>query len=133
MPRSGWEPWGLFRKPLSERTVELNLKKWGTGALRRPSRDEPFKDVLECSPARGVEREAAPHPSIKPQKLMRMLVRASLPLGEGVVLDPFAGSGSTLAAASAVGYHSVGIERDADYIEMARKAFVTLKSLSVPA
>lgn len=133
MPRSGWEPWGLFRKPLSERTVELNLKRWSTGGLRRPSSDEPFKDVLECSPARGAEREAAPHPSIKPQKLMRMLVRASLPLGEGIVLDPFAGSGSTLAAASAVGYHSIGIERDVDYIEMARKAFVTLKSLPVPA
>jgi len=133
MPRSGWEPWGLFRKPLSERTVELNLKRWGTGALRRPSRDEPFKDVLECSPARGAEREAAPHPSIKPQKLMRMLVRASLPLGEGVVLDPFAGSGSTLAAASAVGYLSIGIERDADYIQMARGAFETLKRLPVPA
>ncbi|WP_395737929.1 DNA methyltransferase [Prosthecobacter sp.] len=133
MPRSCWEPWGLFRKPLSERTVKLNLERWGTGALRRPSRDEPFKDVLECSPARGAEREAAPHPSIKPQKLLRMLVRASLPMGKGVVLDPFAGSGSTLAAASAIGYESIGIERDLGYIEMAKRAFVTLKSLPVPA
>lgn len=133
MPRSGWEPWGLFRKPLSERTVGLNLKRWGTGALRRLSRDEPFKDVVECAPARGREREIAPHPSLKPQKLMRMLVRASLPLGEGTVLDPFGGSGSTLAAASALGYCSIGIERDAEYIELAKRAFPQLKNLPVTA
>ncbi len=133
MPRSGWEPWGLFRKPLSERTVDLNLKRWGTGALRRLSRDEPFKDVVECAPARGREREIASHPSLKPQKLMRMLVRASLPLGTGTVLDPFSGSGSTLAAASALGYSSIGIERDAEYIELAQRAFAGLKSLSVTA
>ncbi|MDP1586659.1 MAG: DNA methyltransferase, partial [Prosthecobacter sp.] len=133
MPRSGWEPWGLFRKPLSERTVDLNLKRWGTGALRRLSRDEPFKDVVECAPARGREREIASHPSLKPQKLMRMLVRASLPLGTGTVLDPFGGSGSTLAAASALGYHSIGVERDAEYIELAQRAFAGLKSLPVTA
>ena len=133
MPRSGWEPWGLFRKPLSERTVHLNLKRWGTGALRRLSRDEPFKDVVECAPARGRERELAAHPSLKPQKLMRMLVRASLPLGTGTVLDPFGGSCSTLAAASALGYSSIGIERDEEYIELAQSAFEGLKSLPVPA
>lgn len=129
MPRSSWEPWGLFRKPISEKTVSQNLRRWGTGALRRPSVDEPLKDVIECAPARGKERQAAPHPSLKPQKLMRMLVRASLPLGKGTVLDPFAGSGSTLAAASAVGYHSIGIERDTEYLELARNAFDALKSV----
>jgi site-specific DNA-methyltransferase (adenine-specific) len=133
MPRSSWEPWGLFRKPLSERTVDLNLKRWGTGALRRPSRDEPFKDVVECAPARGRERELAPHPSLKPQKLMRHLVRASLPLGKGTVLDPFSGSGSTLAAASALGYTSIGIERDSEYIDLSRGAFPGLKSLPTSA
>lgn len=131
MPRSGWEPWGLFRKPLSERTVDLNLKRWGTGGLRRLSKEEPFKDVVECAPARGRERELAPHPSLKPQKLMRLLVRASLPLGEGTVLDPFAGSGSTLAAAGALGFHAVGIERDPEYHRLAQEAYQGLKSLTV--
>lgn len=129
MPRSGWEPWGLFRNPLSERTVGENLRRWSAGGLRRPTADHPFKDVIECAPARGKERETAPHPSLKPQKLMRALVHASLPLGKGIVLDPFAGSGSTLAAASALGYQSVGIERDPEYIDLARRAFEGLKSL----
>jgi hypothetical protein len=47
---------------------------------------------------------------LKPQAFMRQIVRAALPLGEGVVLDPFMGGGSTIAAAVAVGYASVGVE-----------------------
>jgi site-specific DNA-methyltransferase (adenine-specific) len=49
-----------------------------------------------------------------------------LPLGEGVILDPFAGSGSTLAAAEAVGYSSIGMEKDSYYFDMARKALPRL-------
>ena len=45
-----------------------------------------------------------------------------LPLGEGTVLDPFCGAGSTLAAAEAVGYASIGVERDERYFAMAREA-----------
>jgi site-specific DNA-methyltransferase (adenine-specific) len=131
MPRSCWEPWGLFRTPISENTVAENLRKHSVGGFRRISSAEPFKDLIECPPARGTEREVAPHPSLKPQRLMRYLVRASLPLEEGIVLDPFAGSGSTLAAAGAVGYHSIGIERDQQYFQMAKAAFPKLKALRV--
>lgn len=56
MPRSCWEPWGIFRKPF-DGTVAENLRAWGTGALRRVSNEEPFKDVITCSPTRGVEKE----------------------------------------------------------------------------
>jgi site-specific DNA-methyltransferase (adenine-specific) len=49
-----------------------------------------------------------------------------LPLGEGIVLDTFAGAGSTLAAAEAVGYQSVGIEKDLHYFNMARRAIPKL-------
>jgi site-specific DNA-methyltransferase (adenine-specific) len=68
----------------------------------------------------------APHPSLKPQAFLRQVVRGVLPLGEGIVLDPFAGAGSTLAAAEAVGYRSIGIEKDRHYFEMARKAIPRL-------
>src|SRR3989337_2830393 len=60
MPRSCWEPWGLFRKPCEGR-VQDNLRKWKTGGLRRISTDEPFKDLIFSSPARGIEPEIAPH------------------------------------------------------------------------
>ena len=57
---------------------------------------------------------------------LRRVVRAALPLGEGTVVDPFAGAGPTLAAAEAVGYESLGVERDPHYFDMARKAMPRL-------
>lgn len=129
MPRSTWEPWGLFRKPISERTVAQNLRKWKTGGFRRISEDEPFRDLFEAPPARDPERSIAPHPSIKPQRLMRHLVRHVLPIGSGIVYDPFAGSGSTLAAAAHLGVQAIGTERDALYFAMAAKAIPQLADL----
>ena len=128
MPRSCWEPWGMFRKPF-EGTVAHNLRIWGAAGLRRISSDTPFKDVIRCSPTRGVEKEIAPHASLKPQRFLRRVVRASLPLGIGIVYDPFAGSGSTLAAAEAVGYRSVGTDHDLECFEIARRAFNQLVAL----
>lgn len=125
MPRSAWEPWGLFRKPLEGR-VQDNLREWGTGGLRRISGAEPFGDVIRSAPARNGEREIARHPSLKPQAFMRQIVRAVLPLGTGVILDPFMGSGSTIAAATAIGYSSIGLEKDSEYFSMAKKGIPKL-------
>jgi site-specific DNA-methyltransferase (adenine-specific) len=130
MPRSSWEPWGLFRKPISEGTVAANLRRWGTGGFRRISDDEPFRDMFEAAPARERERVLAPHPSIKPQRLMRYIVRGVLPLGTGVVYDPFSGSGSTLAAAAHLGISAIGTERDPIYFAMASKAIPELAKLA---
>ena len=128
MPRSGWEPWGLFRKPIEGR-VQDNLRRWGVGGLRRISDEQPFWDVIVCPPASKVERAIAPHPSLKPQRLMRQLTRAALPLGTGTILDPFMGSGSTIAAARAVGLHAVGIEASSEYHAMALRAVPLLTRL----
>jgi site-specific DNA-methyltransferase (adenine-specific) len=130
MPRSMWEPWLAYRKPLDGR-VQDNLRKWKTGGFRRPRADKPFGDVVASAPTRKSERDLAPHPSLKPQAFLRQIVRAVLPLGEGVVLDPFAGSGSTLAAAVATGYHCLGIERDDAYFAMAMRAIPKLARLPV--
>ena len=51
MPRSAWEPWGLFRKPCEGRVPD-NLKKWKTGGLRRLSDAQPFADVIQSGPTR---------------------------------------------------------------------------------
>lgn len=128
MPRSMWEPWLLFRKPLDGR-VQDNLRQWGTGGLRRISAAQPFGDVVVSRPTQRAERSIAPHPSLKPQQFLRQVVRAVLPLGTGVVLDPFAGSGSTLAAAISVGYAAIGIERDPEYAEVARTAIPRLAEI----
>jgi site-specific DNA-methyltransferase (adenine-specific) len=128
MARSMWEPWLLFRKPFSGR-VQDNLRRWKTGGLRRPSKDQPFGDVIESHPTRSTEKALAPHPSLKPQSFLRRVVRGMLPLGEGIVLDPFAGSGSTLAAAEAVGYSSIGVEASKEYVELAARAIPKLHRL----
>lgn len=128
MPRSMWEPWLLFRKPL-EGTVANNLRIYGTGGLRRISAEQPFGDVIRSSPTQPREREIANHPSLKPQAFLRQVVRAVLPLGKGTVLDPFAGSGSTLAAAESLGYKSIGVERDPQYIAIAKQAIAALAAL----
>jgi site-specific DNA-methyltransferase (adenine-specific) len=125
MPRSMWEPWVVFRKPIEGR-IQDNLLRWKTGGFRRPCQDKPFGDVISSAPTRNVERALAPHPSLKPQAFLRQMVRAVLPLGEGVVVDTFAGAGSTLAAAEAVGYRSVGVEKDVHYFDMACRAIPKL-------
>ncbi len=130
MPRSMWEPWLVFRKPIEGR-VQDNLRKWGTGGFRRPSASRPFGDVIQSAPTQKKERALAPHPSLKPQAFLREVVRAALPLGKGIVLDTFAGSGSTLAAAEAVGYSAIGIEKDKDYFAMAKQAIPRLAAYTI--
>ena len=114
-PRGNYEPWMLFRKPISERTVADNLRKWGTGALRRIGVDQPLPDIIQSGKTPALEEAIFDHPTMKPQHLLRILVRALLPMGEGWILEPFAGSGSTIAACQAVGYDSMGIELDDEY------------------
>jgi DNA modification methylase len=128
MPRSCWEPWGLFRKPCEGR-VQDNLRRWKTGGLRRVSASRPFEDIIHSAPTRPEERAIAPHPSLKPQAFMRQIVRAALPLGVGTVLDPFMGGGSTIAAALAVGSDSIGIELDPAFFEIAEQAIPRLARL----
>jgi DNA modification methylase len=128
MPRSMFEPWVLLRHPIDGR-VQDNLRKWYTGGFRRPSRERPFGDVIKSHPTSKSERLIASHPSLKPQAFLRGLVTAVLPLAKGIILDPFAGSGSTLAAANAVGLDSIGIEKDAHYAALARRAIPKLGSL----
>lgn len=130
MPRSMWEPWVVLRRPLDGR-VQDNLRRWGTGGFRRPSDEKPFGDVIQSRPTHKKEKLIAPHPSLKPQSFLRALVRASLPLGRGLVLDPFAGSGSTLAAANAVGYQSTGVEKSDEFVAMAIEAIPKLTRYKV--
>jgi DNA modification methylase len=131
MPRGCWEPWAIFRKPLRAGTVAQNLRECGVGGLRRIDSETPFLDVIPSSTTPQRERAIAQHPSLKPQRFLRSLARAALPLGTGLVLDPFAGSGSTLAACEAVGADGIGIERDERYFALARDSIAGLAALEV--
>jgi site-specific DNA-methyltransferase (adenine-specific) len=59
------------------------------------------------------------HPTVKPTELMRYLCRLITP-PDGTVLDPFTGSGSTGKAAVLEGFHFIGVEQSAEYIEIAK-------------
>ena len=134
------EPITVARKPLVG-TVAENVLQHGTGAInvdggrveggRWPANfihdgSEEATDLLKdsarffyCAKASKADRGENHHPTVKPTDLMRYLCRLVTP-PEGIVLDPFMGSGSTGKAAMLEGFHFIGIERDADYLEIAK-------------
>ncbi len=79
---------------------------------RETSIDNPYQ--------RGDTLRSNIHPTVKPLALMRYLARLTATPTGGIVLDPFAGSGSTLCAAVAEGRPCIGIELDEEYAEIAR-------------
>jgi site-specific DNA-methyltransferase (adenine-specific) len=130
LPRGGYEPWGLFRKKLPDgMTVSECLRVHQTGGLRRKPDGKPFEDVIPSTRTPKAERDIANHPSLKPQEFLRQVVYAVLPLGEGIVVDPFMGSGSTVAAAESLGYAAIGIEKYRDYYDLSLNAVPRLKAI----
>lgn len=137
------EPAVLARKP-AQGTIARNQATYGTGALnlaactledsngttRWPTNtfvDDTVADLLGdakrffyvAKPGTAERPSVAGvrHPTVKPLSLMRELVRMVTP-PEGIVLDPFAGSGTTLEAAVLEGMHALGIERDDTYLPL---------------
>lgn len=109
-----------------------------------------FEGQRECVAARGAESGGASrffftakasgsdrsergivknmHPTVKPVDLMRWLCRLVTPPG-GLILDPFCGSGSTGVAAVAEGFEFVGIEKEPEYVEIARRRIANVAPL----
>jgi site-specific DNA-methyltransferase (adenine-specific) len=94
-----------------------------TAKASKADREEGVAGVAGVGALRDNGRESMPrknhHPTVKPTDLMRYLCRLITP-PNGIVLDPFMGSGSTGKAAMAEGFRFIGIEREAEYIEIAR-------------
>lgn len=130
--RGCYEPWGVFRVPLPKGArVSDCLREFETGGLRRMQDGRPFEDVIESERTPRRERNIAEHPSLKPQSFLRRIAYAALPLGRGIIADPFMGSGSTLAAANAVGASSIGTERYDRYFTLATRAIPALSGFTV--
>lgn len=183
-----WDGWGtalkpahepicLARKPLSEKTVAANVKRWGTGAINiessrtdegrfpanvvhdgsdevqdafpdskscdTPSNAKPSGKIFGGSRSQGAiypgergsaarffysakaskeDRAGSSHPTVKPVKLIEWLVTMVTPPG-GVVLDMFAGTGTTGQAAINCNCRAALIEREEEYINDIRRRF----------
>lgn len=79
--------------------------------------DARFKYTAKASKSERPVVDGTAHPTVKPLAIMRWLIRLTTPPG-GVVLDPFAGSGTTIEAAILEGFPVTGIEREADYLPL---------------
>lgn len=141
-----WQGWGtalkpahepiiVARSPLAEETVAANVQVYGTGGLningcrvdRWPSNvllDGEFP--VFCYQAKASKKERpqgnVAHPTVKPLKLMQWLVKLVTP-PDGLVLDPFAGTGTTGEACLEEGFRCILIERDPDYIKLIQTRF----------
>ncbi|GAB2970142.1 DNA-methyltransferase [Nocardioides montaniterrae] len=80
----------------------------------------PFRYVAKADQSERVKVDGIAHPTVKPLDLMRWLVRLVTPPG-GTVLEPFAGSGTTVGACLLEGFNVIGIEREADYLPLIRQ------------
>ena len=80
------------------------------------------------SKASRADREGSTHPTMKPTDLMRWLCKLVTP-PNGLILDPFCGSGSTGVAAVAEGFRFIGIEQDAEYVAIAERRIANVAPL----
>jgi site-specific DNA-methyltransferase (adenine-specific) len=81
---------------------------------------EQYNESLPC-PTRDIRKQKLiknHHPTVKPIKLMKYLCRLITP-PNGIILDPFMGSGSTGIAAKQEGFRFIGIEREQQYLDIA--------------
>jgi len=98
--------------------ANLILDEEAGAMLGKPSR------FFYCPKASSSERNAGldkpcSHPTVKPLKLMEYLIKLVMPPKDGILLDPFAGSGTTILAAQNLGFNAIGIEKEKEYCEIA--------------
>jgi site-specific DNA-methyltransferase (adenine-specific) len=116
--RGRWPANVLFSCPCEEEHEPgCPVRELDEQSGERTSGASRFYFVAKPSPS---ERGESHHPTMKPVTLLRYLVRLVTPPG-GVVLDPFAGSGTTCVAAQEEGFSWIAIEREAEYVELIRR------------
>lgn len=118
--RNEWESIVVVQKPLTNNYIET-LNNFHVGLFRAKDENGFQSNIIE-----NIKREPLDdfntHPTVKPLELMEKLVKLTLPLGYGnIVLDPFAGSGTTLLAAQNLGIDYLGIEINSEYVNIAKQ------------
>jgi len=135
---SPWEGWGTALKParffycakaskeernrgcegLEEKKSELN-----SGGI---GRECSVEKRLENGDGINASLMKNNHPTVKPIALMKYLIKLVTP-PKGIVLDPFAGSGSTLVAAKELGFNFIGIDKEEEYVKIAEARIAATK------
>lgn len=118
--RGEWEAICVVQKPLTNNYVETAIK-YGTGLFYTKMENGGFQsNIIENIPRENYESLKV-HCTVKPLSLIKKLIAIFAPRGgNSLILDPFAGSGTTLVAAKEAGLRFVGIEVEPRYIEIAR-------------
>lgn len=118
--RNEWESIVLVQKPLLNNYWET-LQETGVGVFKTVNEDGSFQsNILEGYYDKSEKKFA--HCTVKPLELIKKLILTLVPRSkENIVLDPFAGSGTTLVAAQHLGYRFTGIEIEAEYVEIIKE------------
>jgi len=106
-------------------------KNAGLDGMPEKRPDERTSTGMGTFEQKGVAKQANHHPTVKPLELMKYLCRLITP-PNGTILDPFAGSGSTLVAATLEGFNSIGIEMTAEYIPIIQARLTWAESQIAP-
>ncbi|MBL0480566.1 DNA-methyltransferase [Aeromonas veronii] len=116
--RSEWEAICVLQKPLKNNYTET-LLEFGTGLFYTEMDNGGFQSNILENIKRDKSQDYNVHCTVKPLELMRKLVEIFVPRIKGsIVIDPFAGSGTTLVAAKEYGIDYIGIEIEPSYIEI---------------
>ncbi|MEM1000239.1 MAG: site-specific DNA-methyltransferase [Bacteroidota bacterium] len=128
--RNEWEAIVLVQKPLYRNYLQT-LDETGVGVFKTINSDGSFQsNILEGFHQKGKNEEFS-HCTVKPLKLLRKLVATLVPTeGSHLVLDPFAGSGTTLVAAAELGIDYVGIEIEPSYLPIIHERIAALEEKS---
>ena len=117
--RNEWEAICLLQKPLIDNYIKT-IKHSDVGLLYTEMNGSGFQSNIIESYKKSKSDKVAGHCTVKPLELMIYLVRLTVPKAEGhVVLDPFAGTGTTCIAARKLGHDYVGIEINSEYAAIA--------------
>ncbi|HTV43000.1 MAG TPA: site-specific DNA-methyltransferase [Candidatus Sulfotelmatobacter sp.] len=119
--RNEWEAIVVVQKPLLNNYIET-IEQFGLGPFKAILADGSFQSNILEGFSKGKDEEFDEHCTIKPLSLIRKLIELFLPQnGQHTVLDPFAGTGTTLIAAMELGHRAVGIEIEQRYCAVIQK------------